>query len=280
LPCPYFLVTFTLPQELRPLAFANQKKVYGLLLRSAAAALQKLAADPQYLGGRLGCLAVLHTWTRALLYHPHVHMLVTGGGLSADGKAWLATKYSAFLMPEGALSVIFRAKFCAALKKAGLLKQVPRPVWQKDWVVNCKAAGQGREVLNYLARYVFRVAITNSRLERFERGQVTFRYRDNHSQQLHRVTLSAEKFIHRFLLHVLPRGCAKVRYYGIWSPSCRQQLEQARSLLSAATTTATVVASTPHSLLTASAAPARCPYCHLGQLFELRVLPPQRKVPP
>ncbi len=127
-------------------------------------------------------------------------------------------------MPEGALAVIFRAKFCAALKKAGLLGQVPRQVWKKDWVVHCKAAGQGRQVLNYLARYIFRVAISNSRLERLENGQVTFRYRDNHSQQLHRVTLPAQKFIHRFLLHVLPRGCAKVRYYGIWSPACRQQL--------------------------------------------------------
>ena len=100
------------------------------------------------------------------------------------------------------------------IKKAGLLAQVPRQVWKKDWVVHCKAAGQGRQVLNYLARYIFRVAITNSRLERIENGQVTFRYRDNRSQQLHRVTLPAQKFIHRFLLHTLPRGCAKVRYYG------------------------------------------------------------------
>jgi hypothetical protein len=283
LPCPYFLVTFTLPAELRPLAFANQKKVYGLLLRSAAAALQKLALDPQYLGGRLGALAVLHTWTRAMLYHPHVHMLVSGGGLSADGKDWLPAKHATYLMPVEALSEIFRAKFCAALKKAGLLNQAPRPVWQKDWVVHCKAAGQGRQVLNYLARYIFRVAVSNSRLERFENGQVTFRYRDNHSQQLHRVTLPAQKFIHRFLLHVLPRGCAKVRYYGIWSPSCRKQLEQARTLLTAATTTA-AVASTPRSLPTEPAAPAPasacCPHCHLGQLFEIRVLPPQRKLPP
>jgi putative transposase len=255
-----------------------------LLLRSAAAALQKLALDPRYLGGRLGALAVLHTWTRAMLYHPHVHMLVSGGGLSADGKEWLATKHSAFLMPEGALSMIFRAKFCAALKKAGLLAQVPRQVWKKDWVVNCKAAGQGREVLNYLARYIFRVALSNSRLERWENGQVTFRYRDNHSQQLHRVTLPAQKFIHRFLLHVLPRGCAKVRYYGLWSPSCRAQLEQARTLLSAPTTTTAALDSAPHSLLTEPAEPAPatalCPHCHLGQLFELRVLLPQRKLPP
>ena len=282
LPGPYFLLTFTLPAELRPLAFAHQKKVYGLLLRAAAAALQKLALDPQYLGGRLGALAVLHTWTRAMLYHPHVHMLVTGGGLSLAGKEWLATRHSAFLMPEAALAMIFRAKFCAALKKAGLLAQVPRQVWKKDWVVDCKAAGQGRQVLNYLARYIFRVAISNSRLERFENGQLTFRYRDNRSQQLHRLTLPAQKFIHRFLLHVLPRGCAKVRYYGIWSPACRDQLAQARTLLDAATVfpVRDEVPNSPLPEQAAPVAPARCPHCHLGQLFAVRLLPPQRKVPP
>src|SRR5258705_1451691 len=286
LPCSYYLVTFTLPAELRPLAFANQKKVYGLLLRCAAAALQKLARDPRYVGGRLGALAVLHTWTRAMLYHPHVNLLVTGGGLSHDGKEWLAAN-PAFLMPEGALAEIFRAKFCAALKQAGLLAQVPRQVWKKDWVVNCKAAGQGRQVLNYLARYIFRVASSNSRLERIENGQVTFRYRDNRSQQLHRVTLPAQKFIHRFLLHTLPRSCAKVRYYGIWTPACRAQLEQARTLLGSAKLAATspaAVDAVPNSPLPAPAAPvpatARCPHCHLGQLFEVCVLPPQRKVPP
>ncbi len=286
LPCPYFLVTFTLPAELRPLAFAHQKIVYGLMMRCAGAALQKLALDPRYVGGRLGALAVLHTWTRAMLYHPHVHLLVTGGGLSDDGREWLAMN-PAFLMPEGALAMIFRGKLCAALKQAGLLNQVPRQVWKKDWVVNCKAAGQGRQVLNYLARYIFRVAITNSRLERIENGQVTFRYRHNRSQQLRRETVTAEEFIRRFLLHTLPRGCAKVRYYGICSPGCRAQLEQARTLLSpaqiAATTPAAVDAVT-NSPLPELAAPvsatARCPHCHLGQLFQLRVLPPQRKVPP
>jgi hypothetical protein len=286
LPCPYFLVTFTLPAELRPLAFAHQKIVYGLLMRSAGAALQKLALDPRYVGGRPGALAVLHTRTRAMLYHPHVHLLVTGGGLSHDGQEWLPAN-PAFLMPEAALAKIFRGKFCAALKQAGLLNQVPRQVWKKDWVVDCLAAGQGRQVLNYLARYIFRVAITNSRLERIENGQVTFRYRDNRSQQLHRVTLSAQKFIHRFLLHTLPRGCAKVRYYGICSPGCRAQLELARTLLGPAQIAATGPAAgdaLANSPLTEPATPlpttARCPHCHLGQLFQVRVLPPQRKVPP
>lgn len=281
LPCPYFLVTFTLPAELRPLAFGNQKKVYGLLMRSAATALQKLALDPRYVGGRLGILAVLHTWTRAMLYHPHVHMLVTGGGLSADGTKWLSAQHANYLVPEGALAVIFRAKLCAALKKAGLLHQVPRPVWRTQWVVHCKAAGQGREVLTYLGRYIFRVALSNSRLERFENGAITFRYRHNQSQQLHHVTIPGEEFIRRFLQHTLPRGCAKVRYYGIWSPTCREQLEQARTLLSAtsASPARDAVPDAPLTEQLAPAASARCPHCHVGQLFEIGVLARQREPP-
>lgn len=280
LPCPYFLVTFTLPQELRPLAFGNQKKVYSLMMRCAAAALQKLALDPRYVGGRLGSLAVLHTWTRAMLYHPHVHLLVTGGGLSLNRKEWLAAKHANYLVPVQALSLIFRAKFCAALKRAGLLAQVPRQVWLKKWVVHCQAAGQGRQVLQYLGRYIFRVAISNSRLEKIENGEVTFRYRDNRSQQLRRVKLTAVEFMRRFLLHTLPRGCAKVRYYGICSPACREQLQQARTLLGAATANP-VRDPVPNSPLTEQLPPAAlCPHCHLGQLFQVRVLPPLPKVPP
>ena len=290
LPGPYFQVTFTLPAELRAVAFAHQKIVYGLLLRGAAAALQKLALDPQYLGGQLGALAVLHTWTRDLRYHPHVHLLVTGGALSADGQQWRPTKHAAFLMPEGALAQIFRAKLSAALKRAGLLHQVPRAVWRRDWVVNCKFAGLGREVLHYLARYVFRVALSNSRLERFANGQVTFRYRNNRSQQLQRVTLTAEEFIRRFLLHTLPRSFAKVRYYGLFSPAARPQLAQVRALLNAAAAPAATPA-LPATVLepatsTPSLAPtaAPCPFCHVGQLRQVAVLPRQRpppaKVPP
>jgi len=281
LSCPYFLLTFTLPQELRPLAFAHQRKVYGLLMRSAAAALQQLAHDPRYLGGRLGCLAVLHTWTRAMLYHPHLHLLVTGAALSPDGKAWLPARHANYLVPVQALSRIFRAKFCAALKRADLLDDVPHAVWRKDWVVHCQPAGQGREVLNYLARYIFRVALSNSRLERLDQGQVTFRYRDNRSQQLRRSTLPAEQFIHRFLLHTLPRGCAKVRYYGLYAPASRHQLQQARSLLSVPTTNAPVEARPhqPPSAPLTDTETARCPFCRQGHLVQLAVLPPQREPP-
>jgi hypothetical protein len=179
LPCPYYLVTFTLPRDLRALAVAHQRLVYGVLMRSAAAALQCLAADPRYVGARVGCLAVLHTWTRAMLYHPHVHLLVTAGGLSADGTQWIAPKNPAFLVPVQALSVIFRAKVCAGLRRAGLLDQVAPSTWTTPWVVHAQHAGCGQRVLDYLGRYVFRIAIANSRLEQVTEDDVTFRYRDN-----------------------------------------------------------------------------------------------------
>src|SRR5713101_4360090 len=148
LPCAYYLLTFTLPDALRSLARSQQKTVYGLLMKSAAAALLTLARDPRYVGGRLGCLAVLHTWTRDLRYHPHVHLLVTAGGLSADGTAWVAPKYENYLVPVRAVSPIFRAKICAALNRVGLLDQVPPGIWSAPWVVHCQHAGRGQKVLD------------------------------------------------------------------------------------------------------------------------------------
>lgn len=282
LPCAYSLVTCTLPRQLRALARGHQKAVYGVLMRSAAAALQTLAADPRDLGARLGCLAVLHTWTRALRYHPHVHLLVTAGGLSADRSQWITPKHPAFLVPVQAVSVIVRAKVCAALQKAGLLEQVPPAVWTKDWVVHVQPAGCGQQMLDYLGRYVFRIAISNSRLEHIEDGQVTFRYRDNRSQQLQRVTLSGVEFLRRFLQHVLPRSCPKVRDYGIWSPSRRNDLDRARALLTATPSVGSaVLAPTPPGAAPTPGAPSapRCPQCRIGTLIVIDVIRPQRSPP-
>jgi hypothetical protein len=247
-------------------------------MKSAAAALLTLARDAQYVGGRLGCLAVLHTWTRDLRYHPHVHLLVTAGGLSANGTAWVAPKSDSYLVPVHALSRIFRAKICAALNHAGLLEQVPPDIWTKPWVVHCQHAGRGQKVLDYLGRYIFRVAIANSRLERVEDGQVTFRYRDNQTQQRRRVTLSGLEFLQRFLQHVLPRGCTKVRYYGIWSPTCRRQLDQARALLAISSPTPPEPASSKPSAAQAAAdpPPMHCPQCRTGILIRVGVLAPHR----
>ena len=280
LPCAYFMVTFTLPASLRPLARGHSKIVYSLLMRTAAAALQTLAADPRFLGAQIGCLAVLHTWTRAMLYHPHVHLLVTAGGLSDDATSWISPKRPAFLVPVRALSRIFRAKMCAALNKAGLLEHAPPGVWKIPWVVHAQPAGRGQQVLDYLGRYLFRVAISNSRLEAFHHGNVTFRYRDNRTQQLRRVTLTGVEFLRRFLQHVLPRGFAKVRYYGLWSPSRRHQLDLARALLDQSLPLASTDPPSPPDAPTAPAPSLPlCPLCGVGALVVIGVLRPQRGPP-
>ena len=283
LPCPHYLITVTLPAALRPVAFAHQALVYGALMRSAAAALQALAADPRFVGTSVGGIAVLHTWTRALRYHPHVHLIVTAGGLSADRTHWIAAKHPAFLVPVRAMSVIVRAKLCAALTRAGLLEHVPSSVWTTPWVVHATPAGNGQRVLDYLARYLFRVAITNSRLEQIDDDQVTFRYRDNRTQTMRRVTLSGVEFLRRFLQHVLPRRCAKLRYYGLWSATRRADLEHARTLLEAERAPAALAPCPTPPLTTLGAPPAAplvCPLCHTGTLTLVAILRPQRKVPP
>jgi hypothetical protein len=279
LPCPYYLVTCTLPRDLRALAFAHQRVVYGVLMRSAAAALQRLAADPRYVGARIGCLAVLHTWTRAMLYHPHVHLLVTAGGLSADGTQWIAPKNPAFLVPVQALSVIFRAKVCAGLRRAGLLDHVTPAVWTTPWVVHAQPAGRGQRVLDYLGRYVFRIAIANSRLEAIDHEQVTFRYQDNRTHETRRITLPGVAFLQRFLQHVLPRGCAKVRYYGLWSAAHRADRTRARTLLTALTVIAAPPASEPARASALGDLP-RCPHCRVGTLIVIAVLRPAWTRPP
>jgi hypothetical protein len=278
LSCPYYLVTCTLPQELRALAFAHQRVVYGVLMRSAAAALQCLAADPRYVGARVGCLAVLHTWTRAMLYHPHVHLLVTAGGLSPDGTQWIAPKNPAFLVPVQALSVIFRAKVCAGLRRAGLLNQVAPSTWTTPWVVHAQPAGRGQRVLDYLGRYVFRIAIANSRLDQVTDADVTFRYRDNRTQEVRRITLTGVEFLQRFLQHVLPRGCAKVRYYGLWSAAQRAKRARARALLTALTVIA-VPQAEPARASSLDDLP-RCPHCRVGTLIVIAVLRPWWSRPP
>ena len=282
LPCSYYLITFTLPRPLRGLAFAHQRQVYGMLLRCAAAALRKLAADPRYLGGLPACLAVLHTWTRALLYHPHVHLLVSAGGLSSDGQCWVQPKNPAFLVPVRALSRIFRAKMCAAFSKEDLLKHSPVHVWKRDWVVHCQYAGRGRRALGYLARYVFRVALSNSRLEHIDNHQVIFRYRDSRSRKIKRMTLPAHEFLHRLLLHVLPSRFVKVRYYDLWSNSCRPQLQLAKTLLEASSPHGLALSHTDTPGIDPSLVPPRelCPHCRIGHLIRIQILPPTRRIPP
>jgi hypothetical protein len=281
LPVPYYLLTFTLPAELRPLACSRPRLLYSILMKAAAAALLKLTADPKHLGATPGIIAVLHTWTRAMLYHPHAHLLVTAGGLTPDGEGWRKPHNPRFLVPGYALSTIFRAKVRDALAKADLLGSVPRELFTaaKPWVVHVKHAGSGQRVLEYLARYVFRIAISNSRIESFDGEQVAFRYRDNRTQQVKQCSLTAAAFIARFLLHVLPPHFTKVRHYGIYSPSRGVELGRLRQLLAPPPTQAPSAIAEPAPA--PMRPPERCPLCHLGRLILLETLPPLRsRAPP
>lgn len=231
LPCPYFLVTFTLPAELRALARSDQRVVYAALFEASSEALRVLAADPKFIGtDRLGFLGVLHTWGRTLDYHPHVHYVVPGGGLSADGSCWLPSRAD-FLVPVRALSIVFRAKFRDILKREGLLNLADPAVWRRDWVVHSQAAGDGRASLCYLAPYVFRVAIGDRRIVSCDDGKVTFTYRRVGSNRPRTMTLEALEFLRRFLQHVLPAGFQKVRHYGFLSPNSGTTLEEVRWLI-------------------------------------------------
>jgi hypothetical protein len=272
LPTHHFLVTFTLPAELRPLARSHQKTIYNLLFRASAVALLQLAQDPRFVGARLGMVGVLHTWTRQLLYHPHVHYLVTGGGLTDDGH-WRTARKD-FLVPVKALSPIFRAKFRDQLKKSELFSAVAPRVWRKDWVVHSEAVGSGQQAFQYLAPYIFRVALSNNRLRLLHDGQVTFAYKESATDQLKHCTVTAQEFIRRFLQHVLPPRFIKVRYYGLLSPAHRQLLHKARHLLSPTTSKlkrAAVKTTEPPAVLS-------CPHCG-GPLTLLSPLAPKGRAP-
>jgi hypothetical protein len=230
LPVPYFMLTFTIPAALRPLARSNQAIFYDLLFRTSADATQLLAQDPRCLGGQLGLIGILHTWGRNLSYHPHIHYLIPAGGVTANHLAWIPAHQN-FLFPVKALSKIFRTKFRHALLKTKLALSIPASVWEQDWVVHCKPVGNGRTALRYLAPYIFRVAISNRRLVKLENDRVSFRYRASDTGQLRLCTLPAEEFIHRFLQHVLPKGFVKIRYFGFFGSSQRLLLATLRLLL-------------------------------------------------
>ena len=255
LPVGYFHVVFTLPAEVADIALQNKAAVYGLLFQAASETMTTIAADPRHLGARIGITAVLHTWGSALTHHPHIHMIVPGGGLSPDGGRWISSR-PAFLLPVRVLGKLFRRLFLTrlmALYEAGRLgfyggiahltdrRAFVRhlaPVRKKRWVVYAKPPFAGPQaVLAYLSRYTHRVAISNSRLLRFDEAGVTFRYKDYRrggADQQQVMTLAADEFIRRFLLHVLPKGFHRIRHYGLLASATRKaQLEHARELLGA-----------------------------------------------
>ncbi len=244
-------MVFTLPAELGPLALYNPRVLYGLLFQAASETLLQLAAQPKHLGAKIGLLAVLHTWGQNLMHHPHLHCVVPGGGLAPDGSRWIAARQT-FFLPVRILSRVFRGKFIALLKRAyergqllfngnlrpladrtlfeGLLTQAVR----QDWVVYAKPPfGGPQQVLKYLARYTHRVAIANSRIVAFDGQQVTFLWKDYADGQRQKtMTLETGEFMRRFLMHVLPHGFTRIRYYGFLSNRHRgQKLALIRQLL-------------------------------------------------
>jgi len=267
---PYFLLTFPLPFALRDLAYRHQKLIYALLFRTSSQAAQKLARDPRFIGGQIGMVGVLHTWTRNLIYHPHVHYLAPAASLASDGQTWLKAHHN-FFLPVKALSRLFRAIFRQALQKTSLIDQIPSQVWSKDWVVHCKPVGNGQAALKYLAPYIHRVALRNRRLLRctdtgdITSSQVTFSFRSSDDGLLKRCSLSAEKFIQRFLQHILPQHFVKVRYYGFLAATQRAKLMALQKQLASLTSPndacyQETVSPLPHKIL--------CPKCGQPMLFQ------------
>lgn len=282
LPVPYYHVIFTLPHELSGFMRLYQQDLYGLLIKSAAESILKLTADPHYVGGQVGVMAVLHTWGSNLSYHLHVHCLVTGGGLSSDGYTWIRSRDD-YLVPVNALSKLFRGIFLAGIRRQLKEIHLPKSIWQKDWVVHCKPAIQGTgTVLNYLARYIHRVAITNSRILSVDNGNVIFRYKDSkRGAYIKTMTVNAEEFIRRFLQHVLPAGVHKVRYYGLWSPSNRKKLlEIQQTLPQSESNQPEGFEEDMDAEVSAPSEPKQCPHCKTGTLVWIGRLFRQGRAPP
>ena len=278
LPVPYFFLTFTLPSELRTLVRANQKALYSLLFQASAEAAQKLARDPRYIGGQIGLVGVLHTWTRNLIFHPHVHYLAPGGGLHSDGKTWLPARRG-FFLPVRALSKLFRAGFRRGLQKTNLFEQVPSKVWTQAWVVHCQPVADGQAALKYLAPYIHRVAISNRRLLAFEdRGsmessQVTFQYRASDTGQLKKCTLAVEQFFQRFLQHVLPQAFVKVRYFGFFGASVRSKLAALQQRFGSQVHDSPEQQSASSQSTDETSSKILCPACRLPMIFQKNLSP-------
>jgi hypothetical protein len=276
LPLPHFLLTFTIPSELRDIAYRHQRQFYALFFRASASALQHLAADPRFVGGQLGLLGVLQTWTRDLRYHPHIHYLVPAIGLRADGR-FCQPRNPGFLVPLQALAIVFRAKLRAALRQTEMWAEIDGAVWSKAWVVDCRQVGSGAAALKYLAPYIFHVALSNKRIVSFVDERVTFRYIDGATHQPKRCTLPVLTFLHRFVQHVLPRGFVKVRQFGLFGRRYRTALAQLHAQLALK-----AAASPPQETSEPPTPPARtptpevtrCPKC--GQVMQGRPLAPLR----
>jgi hypothetical protein len=293
---PYFHVVFTVPDEIAAIAFQNKPVVYDILFQAAAETLRTIAAEPAHLGAEIGFLAVLHSWGQNLMHHPHLHCLVPGGGISPDGRSWIACR-PGFFLPVRVLSRLFRGLFLHYLEKAfaaGELKFFAAqrhlhepaafrrhlaPARGTEWVVYAKRPFAGpRQVLDYVGRYTHRIAISNSRLLCIDDGNIRFRWKDyRHANQQKTMTIDADEFIRRFLIHVLPDGFQRIRYYGFLGNCHRaRKLALCRELL-ATQPTAPAASGLPdnyrdqHEALTGISLRI-CPHCHLGSMLVVEVI--------
>jgi len=306
LPVEYFHVVFTVPEEIAAIAYQNKEAVYGNLFRATAETLRTIAADPKHLGAEIGFLAILHSWGQNLLFHPHLHCVVPGGGISPDGQHWIACRPNFFLHVR-VLSCLFRRLFLEHLQAAfdtGQLQffaalerlrepkvfaQYLAPLKKIDWVVYAKPPFGGPEhVLNYLGRYTHRVAISNNRLLDIDHGKVTFSWKDYRAHDRQKImTLDADEFIRRFLLHVLPDGFQRIRHYGFLGHRYRQtKLALCRKLLGMVLPVAdpAPLQHKPdyrdlYEKLTGKSL-RECPVCHAGHMIAIAVLPAADRAPP
>jgi hypothetical protein len=278
LPAPYFLVTCTVPEPLRMFLRSHLQLGLDLLFATSAQALQDLAGNPKRLGAQLGMLGVLHTWSRTLIFHPHIHYLIPGGGLSPDGRQWVAARRN-YLLPVKALGAQVRTLFKERLLKEqpDLFQQVPAKVWKRHWNVDCRPAGSGENALRYLARYVFKTATGNRTMRQLPDGRLLWTYRDSRTQQNTAIHLQPLDFLARFLQHVLPPYFARVRTFGWFHPAAKVRLNRVRALLREKPflTPAEKDAwqpppepeeHSPHQLSTLNHQPLLCPRCHKAML--------------
>jgi hypothetical protein len=298
LPISYFHVVFTIPEELNPLVLRNQEIIYALLFKAVSETLTELSEGPKHLGAEIGFISILHTWGQNLMNHPHIHCIVTGGGLSPDGQTWKSCKNN-FFLPVRVMSKIFRGKLLDYLKKSRAQDELVYPgsisplvqhaafdalisdLYKKQWVVYCKPPFDGTKgVLEYLGRYTHRIAVSNHRLVKMDDDRVSFRWRDYSDNNKSKImTVAADEFIRRFLLHVLPDGFVKIRHYGLLGNRCRRKkLSRCRVLLSCTDHQAEPKAETwQEALLRFTGIDiARCPVCKEGKMQTREILRPAR----
>jgi hypothetical protein len=276
----YFHLIVTLPHEFNEIIRSNQRKMYSLLLHTAFHAVNKVIRKQVCGNALVGAIAVLHTWTRALIFHCHAHLLIPAAGIDKDGNLWKTNRKS-FLVPEKAVAKVFRAMFVKRVRKVFPQIQIPQCLFQKDWVVKIRPTlSHRKQVVNYLSRYVRRTAITNKRIIKCEGKSVTFRYKDNKTGQYKTVTLPAFEFMRRFLQHVLPKGFTKIRHYGLLHHTNKELFLLAKEKLENTINHSEIKDETGDDITQTKPGYIRCPHCKKGELIIIDIIRRKTRAPP